>query len=87
MLVLSYGWVEVFDTYIPNCIWVVFGAYFSYFRTVFVYVWPHGMIGLDLMFPKITWESEIGGLGQKLRPFKVKLKVDIFAWELLLTQA
>ena len=36
--VRSYGCGECFDTYIPNCIWVVFGLYFLYFRTVFLYV-------------------------------------------------
>ena len=76
--VQSYGWGKCFDTYIPNCIWVVFGLYFLYFRTVFLYVWPHGWSGLDLKFPKITSESQIGGPSQKLWTFKVKQKVDVF---------
>ena len=75
----NYGWWDIFDTSIPSCICGVFGVYFSYFRTVFVYVWPHGLIGLDLNFPKITSESEIGGLSQKLRTFKVKQETIIFA--------
>ena len=75
----GYGCGEWFDTYIPNCIWVVFGLYFLYFRTVFLYAWPHGWSGLDLKFPKITSESEIGGLSHKLRTFKVKQETIIFA--------
>ena len=76
--VQSCGCGEVFDTYIPNCIWVVFGLYFLYFRTVFLYVWPHGWSRLDLNFPKITSESQIGGPSQKLWTFKVKQKVNVF---------
>ena len=76
--VQSCGRGECFDTYIANCIWVVFGLYFLYFRTVFLYVWPHGWFGLDLNFPKITSESQIGGPSQKLWTFKVKQKVNVF---------
>ena len=77
--VQSYRWGDICNTYMPNCIWVVFGLYFLYFRTVFLYVWPHGWTGLDLKFPKITSESQIGGLSQKLRTFKVKQETIILA--------
>ena len=78
--VLSYGRGGSFDTFTPNCIWVVFGLYFLYFRTVFLYVWPHGWSGLDLKFPKITSESEIGGPSQKLGTFEVDQKVNVLAF-------
>ena len=58
----------------------VFGLYFLYFRTVFLYAWPHGWSGLDLKFPKITSGSEIGGPSQKLWTFKVDQKVNVLAF-------
>ena len=60
-----------------NGIHTVFGLYLLYFQSVFVYFGRREMNGSDLLISKVTWESEIACVYQKLRSFEDETKISI----------
>ena len=60
-----------------NGIHTVFGLYLLYFQSVFVYFGRREMNGSDLLISKVTWESEIACVYQKLWSFGDETKIPI----------
>ena len=60
-----------------NGIHTVFGLYLLYFQSVFVYFGRREMNGSDLLISKVTWESEIACVYQKLWSFEDETKISI----------
>ena len=53
----------------------VFVTNLMYFRSIFLNLRPHRMIGIDRLIPKVKLESEIEGLDQKLTLFEKSVKI------------
>ena len=71
------GWVSRNLKMAKNGIHTVFGLYLLSFQSVFVYFGRREMNGSDLLISKVTWESEIACVYQKLWSFGDETKIPI----------